>query len=107
MLKPYAAEVLVKELRKAVSLPIHLHTHDTSGIQSATLLKAIESGVHVVDVALASLSGLTSLPSPTSTYWPKPCAIRHTRPISTSTPSMPSPTIGRRSVNITILSNQA
>ena len=63
LLKPYAAEVLVKELRKAVSLPIHLHTHDTSGIQSATLLKAIESGVHVVDVALASLSGLTSQPN--------------------------------------------
>ena len=62
-LKPYAAEVLVKELRKRSVCRFILHTHDTSGIQSATLLKAIESGVHVVDVALASLSGLTSQPN--------------------------------------------
>ena len=105
LLKPYAAEVLVKELRKAVSLPIHLHTHDTSGIQSATLLKAIESGVHVVDVALASLSGLTSQPN----FNVLAEALRNT-PHATNfniDSSMPSPTIGRRSVNITILSNQA
>ncbi|MFM2135691.1 MAG: hypothetical protein RL021_1091 [Bacteroidota bacterium] len=63
LLKPYAAERLIRELKKAVSLPIHLHTHDTSGIQSATYLKAIEAGVDVVDVALASLSGLTSQPN--------------------------------------------
>jgi pyruvate carboxylase len=63
LLKPYAAETLIKELRKSVDLPIHLHTHDTSAIQSATYLKAIEAGVDVVDVALASLSGLTSQPN--------------------------------------------
>jgi pyruvate carboxylase len=63
LLKPYAAEVLIKELKKAVDLPIHLHTHDTSSIQPATYLKAIEAGVDVVDVALASLSGLTSQPN--------------------------------------------
>jgi pyruvate carboxylase len=63
LLKPYAAEVLVKELRKAVDLPIHLHTHDTSSIQAATYIKAIEAGVDVVDVALASMSGLTSQPN--------------------------------------------
>jgi pyruvate carboxylase len=63
LLKPYAAEVLVRELKKAVSMPIHLHTHDTSSIQAASYLKAIEAGVDVVDVALASMSGLTSQPN--------------------------------------------
>jgi pyruvate carboxylase len=63
LLKPYAAETLVRELKKSVDLPIHLHTHDTSSIQSATYLKAIEAGVNVVDVALGSLSGLTSQPN--------------------------------------------
>ena len=63
LLKPYAAEILVKELKKNVSIPIHLHTHDTSSIQSTTYLKAIEAGVDVVDVALASMSGLTSQPN--------------------------------------------
>lgn len=63
LLKPYAAEVLIKELKKTVDLPIHLHTHDTSSIQSATYLKAIEAGVDIIDVALASMSGLTSQPN--------------------------------------------
>jgi pyruvate carboxylase len=63
LLKPYAAEILVKELKKSIDLPIHLHTHDTSSIQNASYLKAIEAGVDVVDVALSSLSGLTSQPN--------------------------------------------
>lgn len=63
LLKPYAAEVLIKELKKQIFIPIHLHTHDTSSIQSTTYLKAIESGIDVVDVALASMSGLTSQPN--------------------------------------------
>ncbi|MBA2407721.1 MAG: pyruvate carboxylase [Chitinophagales bacterium] len=63
LLKPYAAEVLITELKKVLRIPIHLHTHDTSGIQSATYLKAIEAGVDVIDVALASMSGLTSQPN--------------------------------------------
>ncbi len=63
LLKPYSAEILIKELKKTVNMPIHLHTHDTSSIQSATYLKAIESGVDIVDVALASMSGLTSQPN--------------------------------------------
>lgn len=63
LLKPYAAELLVKELKKSIDIPIHLHTHDTAGIQSATYLKAIEAGVDVVDVALSSMSGLTSQPN--------------------------------------------
>lgn len=63
LLKPYAAEVLITELKKVIKIPIHLHTHDTAGVQSATYLKAIEAGVNVVDVALASMSGLTSQPN--------------------------------------------
>ncbi len=63
LLKPYAAEMLVKELKKVVDLPVHLHTHDTSSIQSATYIKAIEAGVDIVDVALGAVSGLTSQPN--------------------------------------------
>ncbi|TXD84382.1 pyruvate carboxylase [Subsaximicrobium wynnwilliamsii] len=63
LLKPYAATELVAALKDTVKLPIHLHTHDTSSLQSATYLKAIEAGVDVVDVALGGLSGLTSQPN--------------------------------------------
>ena len=63
LLKPKAAKVLIESLKKQISIPIHLHTHDTSGIQSATYLTAIDAGVDVVDVALASMSGLTSQPN--------------------------------------------
>jgi len=63
LLKPMAAEYLISELKAKVNLPIHLHTHDTSSIQSATYLKAIDAGVDVVDCAISSLSGLTSQPN--------------------------------------------
>jgi pyruvate carboxylase len=63
LLKPYAAEILIKELKKVVDIPIHLHTHDTSSIQSAMYLKAIEAGVDIIDLSLASMSGLTSQPN--------------------------------------------
>lgn len=63
LLKPLAAEILVSELKEVVDTPIHLHTHDTSSIQAATYLKAINAGVDVVDVAISALSGLTSQPS--------------------------------------------
>ncbi len=63
LLKPYAAPKLIEALRSAVSIPIHLHTHDTSGNGVATLLKAAEAGVDIVDVAISSLSGTTSQPS--------------------------------------------
>jgi pyruvate carboxylase len=63
LLKPYAAEILIPALRDAVAIPVHLHTHDTSSMQGATLLKAIDAGVDVVDVCLASMSGLTSQPN--------------------------------------------
>ena len=63
LLKPYAATELVGALKDTVKLPIHLHTHDTSSLQTATYLKAIEAGVDIVDVALGGLSGLTSQPN--------------------------------------------
>lgn len=63
LLKPYAATELITALKSEINIPIHLHTHDTSSIQSATYLKAIEAGVDVVDVALGGLSGLTSQPN--------------------------------------------
>ncbi len=63
LLTPLAAEKLVKALKENVSLPIHLHTHDTSSIQAATYLSATSAGVDVIDVALSSMSGLTSQPN--------------------------------------------
>jgi len=63
LLKPYAAHKLVSTLKQEVGLPIHLHTHDTSGNGVATLLKAAEAGVDIVDTAISSLSSLTSQPS--------------------------------------------
>ncbi|GAB3564218.1 pyruvate carboxylase [Spirosoma luteolum] len=63
LLKPNAADVLVRELKQAVQIPIHLHTHDTAGIQAATYLKAIDANVDIVDCALGALSGLTSQPN--------------------------------------------
>jgi len=63
LLKPYAAQELILALKDTVKIPIHLHTHDTSSLQTATYLKAIEAGVDVVDCALGALSGLTSQPN--------------------------------------------
>ena len=60
---PIAAYRLVKALKNEVSLPIHFHTHDSSGIASASVLKASEAGVDVVDLAISSLSGCTSQPN--------------------------------------------
>jgi pyruvate carboxylase len=63
LLKPFAARKLIKALKQEVGIPLHLHTHDTSGIASATLLEAAQAGVDVVDAALSSLSGLTAQPN--------------------------------------------
>ena len=62
LLKPAAAKVLVKVLKEEVGLPIHFHTHDTSGLASATILAAAEAGVDAVDAAMDSFSGGTSQP---------------------------------------------
>ena len=61
--KPSAIKLLIKELRNEISLPIHYHTHDTSGTSSATVLAAIEEGIDIVDLAMDSMSGLTSQPA--------------------------------------------
>jgi pyruvate carboxylase len=58
--KPYAAQRLVRALRQEVGVPIHFHTHDTTGAQMAALLFAAEEGVAIVDAAMAPLSGITS-----------------------------------------------
>ena len=63
LLKPYAARKLVSTLKQEIGIPIHLHTHDTTGNQVAALLMAAEAGVDVVDAACAPLAGLTSQPS--------------------------------------------
>ncbi len=63
LLKPYAAKLLIEGLKDTVKIPIHLHTHDTSSLQPATYLMAIDAGVDVIDCALGSLSGLTSQPN--------------------------------------------
>lgn len=62
LLTPYSAYELVKQLKKAVKVPIELHTHCTSGVASMTYLKAIEAGVDVVDCALSPLALGTSQP---------------------------------------------
>ncbi|MFK8016566.1 MAG: pyruvate carboxylase [Gammaproteobacteria bacterium] len=63
LLKPAAASLLVSTLKQEVGLPIHLHTHDTSGGALATVLAAVEAGVDAFDAAMDSLSGLTSQPN--------------------------------------------
>ena len=62
LLLPYDAEKLVKALKEAVSVPIHLHTHNTSGVGDMTDLKAVEAGVDIVDTALSPLANGTSQP---------------------------------------------
>ena len=69
LLKPEAAYRLISELKETVNIPIHLHTHDTSGNGIYTYAKAIEAGVDIVDVALGSMAGLTSQPSANSLYY--------------------------------------
>ncbi|GFO58446.1 pyruvate carboxylase [Geomonas silvestris] len=63
LLKPYAGYQLVKALKEEIGIPIHLHTHDTSGNGGALLLMAAQAGVDIVDAALSSISGLTSQPN--------------------------------------------
>ena len=74
LLKPYAAYTLVKALREEVGVPIHFHTHDTSGINAGSYLRAADAGVDIVDGAIASMSGLTSQPNLNSLV----AALQHT-----------------------------
>ncbi len=71
---PYAAFALVKALREEVGVPIHFHTHDTSGINAASVLRAADAGVDIADAAIASMSGMTSQPCLNSLVK----ALRHT-----------------------------
>jgi pyruvate carboxylase len=73
--RPYAAEKLVKALRQEIGIPIHFHTHDTSGVNAASVLKAADAGVDIADAAIASMSGQTSQPNLNSIV----AALEHTR----------------------------
>ena len=72
--KPYAAYELVKALREEIGIPIHFHTHDTSGVNAASILKAADAGVDIADAAVAAMSGGTSQPNLNSIVE----ALRHT-----------------------------
>lgn len=72
--RPYAAHKLVKALRQEVDVPIHFHTHDTSGINAASVLQASDAGVDIADTALASMSGMTAQPNCNSIV----AALQHT-----------------------------
>ncbi len=61
--QPRAAFTLVKALKEEIGLPVHFHTHDTSGIAAASVLAAIEAGADAVDGAMDAMSGLTSQPN--------------------------------------------
>lgn len=69
LLKPQAAYELISALKETIDIPIHLHTHDTSGNGIFTYAKAIEAGVDVVDVATSAMAGSTSQPSANSLYY--------------------------------------
>ncbi len=72
--RPYAAHKLVSTLKGEIGLPIHFHTHDTSGTSAASVLQASDAGVDIVDLALASMSGGTSQPNLNSVV----AALQHT-----------------------------
>lgn len=61
--KPDAAHLLIKTLKQEIGIPIHFHTHDTSGIQAASILKGAEVGLDIADMAMAPMSGNTSQPN--------------------------------------------
>jgi pyruvate carboxylase len=63
LLRPYAADVLFRALKAEVGIPIHFHTHDTSGLNAASVLRAADAGVDVADGAISGMSGSTSQPN--------------------------------------------
>src|SRR5699024_2024207 len=69
LLKPKAAHELIGELKTHIDIPIHLHTHDTSGNGLLVYQSAIRAGVDVIDTAVASMSCTTSQPSANSLYY--------------------------------------
>jgi len=62
LLKPMAADKLVRALKNELTIPVHLHTHDTSGNGVVTVYSAANAGVDIVDTAFNSMAGLTSQP---------------------------------------------
>jgi pyruvate carboxylase len=72
--RPYAARQLFRAVREEVGIPVHFHTHDTSGIAAASVLAAGDAGADIVDLALASMSGSTSQPNLNSVV----AALQHT-----------------------------
>lgn len=74
LLKPYAAKKLITALKNEISIPIHLHTHDTTGNGVATALMAADAGVDIIDTTFNSMSGLTSQPALNSIV----AALEHT-----------------------------
>ncbi len=74
LVRPYAAKKLVKALKEEIGIPIHFHTHDTSGLNAGSILNAADAGVDVCDAAVASLSGGTSQPNLNSIV----AALQHT-----------------------------
>ncbi len=61
--RPRAAHTLIKALKEEIGLPVHFHTHDTSGVAAASVLAAVEAGADAVDGAIDAMSGLTSQPN--------------------------------------------
>ncbi|MGP4068242.1 pyruvate carboxylase [Halobacillus sp. B29] len=76
LLKPEAAYQLISTLKETIDIPIHLHTHDTSGNGIFTYARAVEAGVDVVDVAAGPMAGLTSQPSANSLYYALEGSVR-------------------------------
>jgi pyruvate carboxylase len=72
--RPYSAYALVEALKQEIGIPIHFHTHDGSGINASSLLKASEAGVDIVDAAISAVSGQTSQPNLNSLV----ASLRHT-----------------------------
>ncbi|MDQ0206483.1 pyruvate carboxylase [Alkalicoccobacillus murimartini] len=69
LLKPEAAYKLISSLKETVDIPVHLHTHDTSGNGIFMYAKAVEAGVDILDVAVSSMAGLTSQPSANTLFY--------------------------------------
>jgi pyruvate carboxylase len=72
--RPFAAQALVKALKEEIGIPVHFHTHDSSGVNASSILQASQAQVDVVDLALASMSGSTSQPNLNSIV----AALQHT-----------------------------